>query len=248
MLAHRAHRAQGDGQLEDARKMYERALGALDATGAATTHALATIGLAAVLADLGLAAPARAAFDRAETLLRAHGDHTGLAALEVTRGHLDLALGNPESARRRLVEALANIDRWTVRFARIGLERALARHAPPPARDPALDTALVIGPEARWFRAPSGGRVDLSRRRPLRLILAALGAARRDRPGSALAVDGLLEGGWPGELVLPEAGASRVYVAVSTLRRMGLRDVLQRVDTGYLIDPNTPVFTGVEDV
>jgi predicted ATPase len=247
VLAHLAHLAQWDGALEDAREGYERALGALDASGAATTHALAGIGLAAVLADLGLKDAARAMFDRAETQLRASNDHTGLAALEVTRGHLDLALGNPEAARRRLVEALANIDRWTVRFARIGLERALSRAAPPPAANPAFDTALVIGPDARWFRAPGGGKVDLSRRRPLRLILGLLSSARRERPGAPLAVEGLLEGGWPGEIVLPEAGASRVYVAVSTLRRMGLRDVLQRVDAGYLIDPNTPVFTQTEE-
>ena len=46
--------------------------------------------------------------------------------------------------------------------------------------------------------------------------------------------------------MLPEAGASRVYVAISTLRRMGLRDLLQRIDTGYLIDPATRVVAEAE--
>lgn len=99
------------------------------------------------------------------------------------------------------------------------------------------DSALVIGPDARWFRAPGGARIDLTRRRQLRLILAALTAARRAQPGTTLTVDQLLACGWPGETVLAVAGASRVYVAISTLRRMGLRDVLIRIDAGYLIDP-----------
>src|SRR5262249_47423946 len=133
-------------------------------------------------------------------------------------------------------------------FARIGLDRALGRAAPTPAPDDAaLDGALMIGPGARWFRAPGGARVDLGRRRQLRLILAVLGAARRDQPGHALSVEALLCGGWPGEVVLPEAGASRVYVAISTLRRMGLRDLLQRVDAGYRIDPDASVVAQADD-
>jgi hypothetical protein len=40
--------------------------------------------------------------------------------------------------------------------------------------------------------------------------------------------------------VLPEAGASRVYVAVATLRRMGL-SALVRIDDGYRLDPSVPV-------
>ena len=70
-----------------------------------------------------------------------------------------------------------------------------------------------------------------------------LGAERRERPGRPLGVEALLAGGWPGEVVLPEAGASRVYVAVSTLRRMGLRELLVRVDTGYMLDPELAVIS-----
>ena len=31
-----------------------------------------------------------------------------------------------------------------------------------------------------------------------------------------------MEAGWPGEPVLPDSGANRVYVAVATLRKLGL--------------------------
>lgn len=240
-LAQLARIEQWEGAYEAAHALYRQALAALDASGWTTRHALVTAELGSVLADLGLLDEARRAFDRAEDALRVAGDHAGQAALEVARGHLDLATGKSAAARRRLVEALANIDRWNVRFARIGLERALSRAGDLGEVDTDPNNALVIGPQGRWFRAPGGAKVDLGRRRQLRLILSLLGIERRERPKRALTVDALLAGGWPGEAVLPEAGASRVYVAISTLRRMGLRDLLQRVDDGYLIDPDAAV-------
>jgi hypothetical protein len=51
----------------------------------------------------------------------------------------------------------------------------------------------------------------------------------------------LLEAGWPGERVLPDAGANRVYVALATLRKMGLKEVLKSNDSGYFLDPAVPV-------
>jgi hypothetical protein len=69
-------------------------------------------------------------------------------------------------------------------------------------------------------------------------MLLALAEARRDRPGDAIDVEALLEAAWPGENPLPEAGINRVYVAISTLRKLGLSDVLQRWDGGYRLDPN----------
>ena len=50
-------------------------------------------------------------------------------------------------------------------------------------------------------------------------------------------VDALVAIGWPGERVLVEAAATRVRVAIATLRRHGLRQVLLTRDDGYLIDP-----------
>jgi hypothetical protein len=41
--------------------------------------------------------------------------------------------------------------------------------------------------------------------------------------------------------VLHDAGTSRVYTAVAQLRREGLRDILQRRDDGYLLDPNVAI-------
>ena len=57
----------------------------------------------------------------------------------------------------------------------------------------------------------------------------------------ALAWDALLEAGWPGQKVRAESGAHRVRVAVSTLRKLGLADVIETVEEGYRLDPEVPV-------
>ena len=52
----------------------------------------------------------------------------------------------------------------------------------------------------------------------------------------------LLRAGWPGERVVARAGANRVYNALATLRSIGLRDVIERVDSGYRIRAGLRVF------
>jgi hypothetical protein len=102
---------------------------------------------------------------------------------------------------------------------------------------------LVISSDGRWFQLPAGPKITLMRRRSLRLVLRRLLEERLARPGSALSVDELLAAGWPGERVVPHAGAARVYVAISTLRKMGLRDFLVSRDDGYLLDPDSKTKT-----
>jgi hypothetical protein len=96
---------------------------------------------------------------------------------------------------------------------------------------------LVVSRSARWFRVPGEPAVSLQTRRSLHLLLARLADAHARTPGEALEWRALLEAGWPGERMHPTAGASRVYTAVATLRRMGLRWMLLRRDDGYLFDP-----------
>lgn len=94
---------------------------------------------------------------------------------------------------------------------------------------------LEVGPQGRWFEVAGRGRVDLARRGPIRRVLWALVEAQPE--GRALDVDEVVEAGWPGEIVGPEQGATRVYTAIRTLRRLGLEGVLLTWDAGYLLDP-----------
>jgi predicted ATPase len=97
-------------------------------------------------------------------------------------------------------------------------------------------------PEAR-LRAPASGqwfeleaRVDLGRRKALRLVFARL-LRERTRGDASVGWDVLLEAGWPNERVRAEAGQHRVRVAVLTLRKLGLGRHLQTTDDGYRLDP-----------
>lgn len=109
--------------------------------------------------------------------------------------------------------------------------------AAPPSGQPAR---VVVRRAGEWLEMPSGMRYALGRRGPLRRVLLALAEERVARPGSALGVDDLLAAGWPGERPLPEAGNNRVWVTVSTLRKLGLGEILQRWDGGYRLDPAVP--------
>ena len=75
----------------------------------------------------------------------------------------------------------------------------------------------------------AGERIDLESK-PLEVLYELLLHA-----GEVVTKEELLEAAWPGERVLPAAGAHRVRVAVSTLRKLGLKDVIKTVPEGYLL-------------
>jgi predicted ATPase len=193
--------------------------------------------------------------DRAEDLLRSLEAPSFVASVGVHRGHLDLLLSREAAARGESERAaaheaaararLANVSfaasSEDVRFAMRLLERALARHLPG-ARAPArVRPRLAVGPSARWFRTADGPVVELGRRASLRLILLALVQRRIKAPDEAIGGEALLALGWPGERILAGAGATRVRVGISTLRRLGLAGLLLTREDGYLLDPRADV-------
>jgi hypothetical protein len=187
--------------------------------------------------------------DRAEALAGALGaDLAPVAALhagqlEAARAVKAKAAGDApafakaEAAARQLVEAHEKGDDPETRMARRLLAGALARLSPASA----VKAVMEVGPECRWFKPPSSERYDFKRGKALRLMLEALVQKRLAAPGEVLTVDQLFEHGWPGEKALPDAAANRVYVNLSRLKDMGLRQVLLRRDDGYLLEPSLEV-------
>jgi hypothetical protein len=159
-------------------------------------------------------------------------------------------LSAPPPLRPPMREAIAVSDRLRerlgehpdpARFAAF-VATLLERWEEPPALDeaePSPPATVVLGPEAMWIAAPEGGRHRLGR--SLRRIVAALVARHRAAPGEPLSMWDLLEVGWPGERPALEAGANRVYTALTRLRRMGLRDALERFEDGYRLSPRYEV-------
>ncbi|MCA9661530.1 MAG: sigma 54-interacting transcriptional regulator, partial [Myxococcales bacterium] len=127
------------------------------------------------------------------------------------------------------------------------VRRMLGADSPPPAvgrapvaADDAASAVLVDG-EGRWFRLPAGERVEIAHRRALARILAVLVAQRAASPGVPSSMSDLLAAGWPDERVIERAGANRVHVALTALRKLGLRELLLRRDDGYVLDPDADV-------
>jgi predicted ATPase len=233
-----------EGRLDEAKEHYRAALDVCRRTSP-DHEGLLLGGLATIAALEGDAVSASDLFSCADKAVSPHTRPAFAAAIEVRRGHLDLARAasaspdaRPEleaAARARLDRAVSSsVPSSEVRSAIRLLERALA----PPAADPDTKDALVIGPRGVWFRPPrAAASVRLHRRRSLQRLVHELAEHRLRAPGEAVTIADLVSFGWPGERVLPDAGAERVYTAVATLRKLGLKNVLLRRDDGYLLDP-----------
>ena len=187
---------------------------------------------------IGRTDEAAATRERAREPIARSGDPT-LPAL--------FALVDPSPSSR--AEALAIARSFASRSAHVRVAIALQSEddrgsiAPPP---PPPDDALIVGPSGLWFRAPNGERVALDRRRQLAKMLDRLADERIANPSAALGWDALLAAAWPGERVLPEAAAHRVRVAISTLRKMGLRDLLRTSEDGYLLTSDVLTVRGAD--
>jgi hypothetical protein len=122
-----------------------------------------------------------------------------------------------------------------------------------PANDEfqALETEtphLVIAAGAEWFKLAGQSLVTLETRIPLRRLLLALGELKMRNPNGVLPVTAAFEAGWPGERATPAAAAMRVYTAVHTLRRMGLKGLLVRRRRGYVLDIDVRIAAGESQV
>lgn len=252
------------GNATEARTCHERALSLLRETGDRRSEALCLGRLARTNASLAWLDDARGCLQAADRLLGRYPDPLVRAAIEVDRGFLDVAdlrqgracndadavEAATERVQARIRAATEPRDEalpWVaisddIRTAVRTLEAELARSdAGTDANAAAARPALVVGPEGKWMRPPGKDPQDFRRRRSLRLILVALTQRHREVPGAGISLEGLLAAGWPGERVVPTAGANRVYVALTTLRKLGLRGHLLSQDDGYLLDPALPV-------
>lgn len=99
---------------------------------------------------------------------------------------------------------------------------------------------LTVGPDARWFRVGAGPSVDLARSSVLRRLLGALVEARRQRPGVPMSRDELVRACWPGLALGPRQASDRLRATVATLRRKGLRGILQHAPSGWRLAPAAP--------
>ncbi len=177
-------------------------------------------------------------------------DRQARAVVEMQRGHVDLARardaheeGALAAARRHWAHACLRAQALgsaaeplrELRLVRDYLERSIVAQPFVLAGAP-----LTVGWRGQWMEV-DGARADLRRRVPLRRILWDLALRRLTEPGRAVPAEELIDSGWPEERILPDAAIHRLHVALSTLRRLGLRDLLRSEDGGYLLAPQHEV-------
>jgi hypothetical protein len=100
---------------------------------------------------------------------------------------------------------------------------------------------LVIDDDVTCAGPSSTRRKSLRTHRAPRRILSALIERHRRCPGRSVSVLELVEAGWPGESLIPDAAANRVYVALSNLRKLGLAELIERCDGGWRLLPSTAI-------
>lgn len=186
---------------------------------------------------------ARAHFDEAAQLVEGADEgayprviaQTLALVLDVRTGERSI-----EAARAALsrIEQSAAFDGWADVRVACRLARSAIQGAPPAAPERTGDAGLLTTPGARWFSLDGARRIDLSRRARLRALLDRLVSARLEAPGAWIPADALLAHVWPEDRGLSaRLLRTRLHVSMSTLRRLGLRDVLESDVAGYRLAP-----------
>ncbi len=249
--------SEDDGFLDEAALRFGQGIAAFAAVGERLLAAKITAALARVLVAQGALDEAAARVAEALAMAAELRDQETAIEAALVGARIGRLQGRHAEAAVAVEDAYATA--WALRLYELAGVAAGMRTTGGAAAE---REALRVGVGAYWFEAPGGGggggggagggaggggggrRVELGRRPSLRRVLAHLVAQRASAPGAAASVEALLAAGWPGERVLPEAGAERVYTAVRTLRAMGLATVLVRRDGGYALDPAVPLARG----
>jgi predicted ATPase len=240
------------GYHADAGPLYRHALALSRELGDAPMVAVNRAVIAALSALDGHLAEAEQGFAQARVALERAAAGAWQPAIDLLEGVLDLARSrrardadasarHMEMARDRLATAPpspASAAAEHIAFAASWLTRLLDDRPLDPA--PVAGSPgpiLEVGPSGRWFRMSGGTRVDLARRRPLRRVLRVLVESRRSAPGQPVAPAAIASAVWPDQQLAPKAAASRIYVVVAELRKLGLEEAIARQSGGYLLHP-----------
>lgn len=199
------------------------------------------------------AEPLRDAVAQANDAFATSDTPTWQAICEATRGVIERRLGCPDAAQqhfdaarelatescgleRRLVDAL-DTGVISAQDARQSLYMRLVQRlhgvSLTEASEIESQPLLRLGPDLRWFECEDAPRVDLRRRRSLRLVLAHLVENHEATPGQGSEAFTVFDAGWPDEEIHPDQALERVYWAIRTLRKLGLEELLITSDDGY---------------
>ncbi len=188
--------------------------------------------LAAVRAERGDALGARDALIEAERISKG-GEPRIVGTVALHRLRVEAGAGRAIRARERGAAMGLARESDDVRFA----ARMLNRVDVAPPASASHELALSVAADTSWLELPGGKRVDLHRRAVHRRLVERLVRERVASPGACVAVAELVAAGWPAEKLTESSAQNRLHVALAALRADGLRDILKREPSGYMLDP-----------
>jgi predicted ATPase len=168
----------------------------------------------------------------------------GSAARSVRPPHGPPAAIDVERARERVRAARAPTapDRTSAASRSSGIRRAIQLVEVAIARAEArgihtaqVPTYLELHHRGDWFALGEGARVECRGHHAPRRILLALAAHWLDAAAAPVTAARLIEAAWPGERIQPRAARNRLHVALTTLRKLGLRELLKASGDGYAL-------------
>lgn len=230
-----------DERPDDAVVAYEDAILAARLAKNDLALGLALAGLGRCLADRGELDRAAARLDEAARIFDGTGDARRRCVVALAAAHAAIARGDPSPGSALDAPAVVDSAR---RSAEVRLALALARRRlgavserPPTLHDAVRVGEILVDRDGGSLQLADGKRVDLATRGAPKRILAHLVARYADAPRATTSLEEIFAAGWPGVRVSARSAASRVYVAISTLRGAGLGPMLQRTSEGYRLDP-----------
>ncbi len=237
------------GDLEEAFRHCERAL-SLHTQVSARRHIVATLAhLGTIEAQRDRLPEAVARFRDARATLASLENQALDIAVEVFSGHVDLARARlamrsedrrvASEARRAVLNKLELVRSNRGRLERQEELRMATRLLVAACRR----DCFVVSLEGDFLAPPGEPAVSLANRPTLCRLLATLVEAFSSDPGKHVALGQLMASVWPGERMQAESATNRLHVAITTLRKLGLRKALARVEGGYLLDPSVGVIS-----
>lgn len=205
------------GRRVESRDHFEQAFAQLDGTDLPTERAMAR-----TLRGYLHAAEARTAHDKSDAAGAESALRQAYASAEAGEHGSHTAVQDEAERLRDYLDALVDAEEL-------------------PAPGTAAGPLFEVGADTRWFRLDGAEPVDITRRGALRRILEALVDQRLTAPGEPLGLEEVIEIGWPGETIMPDSGARRVYTTINRLRELGVQDILLTTDDGYMLDPDVAV-------
>ena len=220
------------GDAREAHSMLRRARVCFEDTGATRYEALIASCQASVHAALGDLERAASAITEAERAAAQVRNEPALSAnvaihrlaLELRRGLSNRRDSAVATATALVEESPSDDTRFALRVLELGGRG-----------EPSAHEALVVFAGGRGFRLPGGADVELPERSPLRRILLHFARRRGEAPGEVVTLEEIVRAGWPEEKIGTDAALNRAYVALTALRKLGLRGLLLSGGGGYAL-------------